>query len=131
MILSTSARTAGDLHSAFRLFLFLRRVHQISAPVFVRLGRVQLHESELLAIRFRTSRRLLWNDKDAVSHIETSASENTQSADSGTGTTTLCLGRKQLRLPMAANEEDPFSSDVHHTSPISKPSPAHAACRYA
>lgn len=33
--------------------------------------------------------------------------------------------------PIAATVEDPFSLEVHHTSPTSKPRPAQAACKYA
>jgi hypothetical protein len=33
--------------------------------------------------------------------------------------------------PIAATVEDPFSLDVHQTSPTSKPRPAQAACKYA
>jgi hypothetical protein len=32
---------------------------------------------------------------------------------------------------MAATVEDPFSFCVHQTSPMSKPKPAHATCKYA
>jgi hypothetical protein len=36
-----------------------------------------------------------------------------------------------VNVPMAATVESPFSVDVHQISPISKPRPAQATCKYA
>jgi hypothetical protein len=49
----------------------------------------------------------------------------------GTSTDLLHHGILIANVPIAATVEAPDSVLVHHTSPISKPNPAHAACRYA